>query len=138
MRISDWSSDVCSSDLFFDALPVRQFVRTLKGWRERVVTLDEDGRFVPTSGRRPADPLIPPRLVHSHEGAIVEASPASAAIMEALAQSIVPPGGAMLIVDSCTDGLAVGDTLQAGAGHTPTHGFRAIRSEQRGVGKKRV
>src|SRR3546814_3775686 len=42
----------------FDALPVRKFVRTLQGWRERVVTLDDDGRFVPTSGRRHADPQI--------------------------------------------------------------------------------
>src|SRR3546814_14074760 len=131
MRISDWSSDVCSSDL----LPVRQFVRTLKGWRERVVTLDEDGRFVPTSGRRPADPLIPPRLVHSHEGAIVEASPASAAIMEALAQSIVRQGGAMLIVDYGYEGPAVGDTLQAVKGHSYADGFR---SEERRVGKEGV
>src|SRR3546814_1191871 len=50
---------------FFDGLPVRQFVRPLKGWRERVVTLEEDGRFGPTGGRRPADPLLPPRLVPS-------------------------------------------------------------------------
>src|SRR3546814_8784032 len=114
MRISDWSSDVCSSDLFFDSLPVRQFVRTLKGWRERVVTLDEDGRFVPTSGRRPADPLIPPRLVHSHEGAIVAASPASAAIMEALALSIGRQGGAMLIGHFGYERPALGATLQAG------------------------
>lgn len=111
---------------FFDALPVRQFVRTLKGWRERVVTLDDDGRFVPTSGRRPADPLIPPRLVHSHEGAIVEASPASAAIMEALAQSIVRQGGAMLVVDYGYEGPAVGDTLQAVKGHSYADVFADI------------
>src|SRR3546814_11573045 len=84
---------------FFDALPVRQFVRTLKGWRERGVTLAEDGRFVPTGGRRPADPMIPPRIVRSHEGASVAASPARPAVMEARGHGSVRPGGAMLDVD---------------------------------------
>src|SRR5690606_37750768 len=27
----------------FDALPVRQFVRTTSGWRERMIGLDDDG-----------------------------------------------------------------------------------------------
>src|SRR3546814_4222650 len=64
MRISDWSSDVCSSDLvhwlsqlsgvprsspllligqeFFDALPVHQFTYTAEGWRERLVDVDAE------------------------------------------------------------------------------------------------
>src|SRR3546814_16672363 len=34
---------------FFDALPIHQLVATKTGWRERLVTVEED-RFVPAAG----------------------------------------------------------------------------------------
>src|SRR3546814_17011466 len=47
MRISDWSSDVCSSDLSLGSLD------TVDGWRERVV-----------QGRKVSIRAFPPRIVH--------------------------------------------------------------------------
>src|SRR3546814_3837121 len=46
--------------------------------------------------------------------------------MEALAQSIVRQGGAMLIVDYGYEGPAVGDTLQAVKGHSYADVFADI------------
>ena len=37
---------------FFDALPVRQFEKTARGWTERMVGLDDDGRPAPGAGAR--------------------------------------------------------------------------------------
>ena len=45
----------------FDALPIRQFERTIEGWRERLVNLGPDGglRFVRAAQPSPAQALIP-------------------------------------------------------------------------------
>ena len=45
---------------FFDALPVRQFVRAQDGWRERLVGLGDDARLV--FGLAPEAVRAPPRL----------------------------------------------------------------------------
>lgn len=117
-----WHDDIASlpqdrallviANEFFDALPVRQFVRTGGGWRERMVALDGAGRFMAVAGRGNMDPLIPPPLADSPDGAIVETSPASIAITSALADMIQRQGGAALIVDYGYEGPAAGDTLQ--------------------------
>jgi SAM-dependent MidA family methyltransferase len=100
---------------FFDALPVRQIVAGRDGWRERRVD-HRDGRFVPVAG-----PLVPEGLVPASlggaEGAIFETSPASLAVVRALAQRIEAQGGAALIVDYGHCRSALGDTLQAVARH---------------------
>jgi NADH dehydrogenase [ubiquinone] 1 alpha subcomplex assembly factor 7 len=48
---------------FFDALPVRQFERTARGWTERMVGLDDDGNLrlalAPASRPRMALPDAP-------------------------------------------------------------------------------
>src|SRR3546814_4084721 len=52
MRISDWSSDVCSSDLA-EAEQSLGSLDTVDGWRERVV-----------QGRKVSIRAFPPRIVH--------------------------------------------------------------------------
>ena len=88
---------------FFDALPIRQH----GGGRELKVDLVGD-RFV----RDPA-------------GEIREESPASLALVRALARRLAGQGGVVLIVDYGHDRPGVGDTLQAVAGHRPADPWQA-------------
>jgi SAM-dependent MidA family methyltransferase len=88
---------------FFDALPVRQFdargrERTV-GWR--------GGRFV------------------AQGGVETETSPASLAVVRALARRLAAQGGAALIVDYGHDRPGTGDTLQAVSRHAYADPFEA-------------
>jgi NADH dehydrogenase [ubiquinone] 1 alpha subcomplex assembly factor 7 len=94
---------------FFDALPIRQLVRTGAGWRERMVDLDGD-RFVPSVGEQRFDAVVPAAL---RDGDMIETSPASVAITRDLAARIVAQGGALLVIDYGYEGPLAGDTLQA-------------------------
>ncbi len=96
---------------FFDALPVRQFVRTERGWRERLVGLDADGGLafglLPRAGApgspvagRPGDVLERPEAALGLTGEIAGASARTG-------------GGAALVIDYGHEGPAFGDTLQA-------------------------
>ena len=95
---------------FFDALPIRQFVRAGGYWRERVVGLEGGTLAVGLSG-----PVAPPELArHTDvpEGGLVEICPAAPAIMTEIEERIAAHGGAALIVDY-GDNRSLGDTLQA-------------------------
>lgn len=107
---------------FFDALPIRQLVRTLDGWHERLVAC-QDTLFLPIAGKAVPGSVLPPRLQTAPPGAIVETSPASVGIMRDLAQRIVAQGGAALVVDYGYDGPAVGDTFQAMRAHAFANPF---------------
>ena len=96
----------------FDCLPARQFVRTADGWAERRVGLDPEGALVfglspPPSGA--ADALPPDAPV----GAVVERSPAQAALAAEIGMRVVEDGGAALVIDYGRDRPGFGDTLQA-------------------------
>jgi NADH dehydrogenase [ubiquinone] 1 alpha subcomplex assembly factor 7 len=106
---------------FFDALPVRQFMRAGDGWAERCVGL-RDGELVLGASPDAIDARLVPTLPHmAEEGAIVEVSPARAAIGRAVGERIAHAGGATLIIDYGFAGPAVGDTLQAVRGHGYAH-----------------
>ena len=93
---------------FFDALPIRQFVRIGDAWRERVVGLDANGglAFGIGAGRLDGGP-------DAAEGDIFEVRPAGEAIVTGIAERIVADGGAALIIDYGHAATAAGDTLQA-------------------------
>ena len=101
---------------FFDALPVRQLVATEHGWRERLVDF-RDGGFVPIAGNPAPEPMIPAELRGAPAGSIVEASPASVAIVRELAVRLAAQGGAALVIDYGHTRTELGDTLQAVAKH---------------------
>ena len=107
---------------FFDALPIRQLVKTLDGWRERLVAC-QDTLFVPVVGNTVFDPIIPPDLRDAADGSIIETSPAGVAIVRELARRIVMQGGAALVIDYGYEGPAIGDTLQAVRGHAAANPF---------------
>ena len=102
---------------FFDALPIRQLIRTDRGWNERLVGWREE-RFVPLPGPPVGSELIPPHLRAAPPGTIIETSPASVSIMRQLAQAVARGGGAALIIDYGHDRTGAGETLQAVAGHS--------------------
>ncbi|WP_274628003.1 class I SAM-dependent methyltransferase [Arvimicrobium flavum] len=98
----------------FDAIPVRQYVKTAGGWRERAVGADGAGnlQFVAGAGSVDAS-LLPPDAAAAPEGAIVELAPARSALMQKVAERIAGHGGAGLFIDYGHATSAVGDTLQA-------------------------
>lgn len=98
---------------FLDALPIRQFVATPAGWRERVVGLDGDRLAF---GLAP-DPIPPVLLsgfsIPPEPGAVAEIRPAFAGLAATLGARL--PGGplAALFIDYGHADHAYGDTFQA-------------------------
>ena len=101
---------------FFDALPIRQLVATPAGWRERLVAC-QDTLFLPIAGKGVPAEVVPEPLRNAAPGSVLEVSPASVAIVRALAARLVRQGGAMLAVDYGHEGPLLGETLQAVRGH---------------------
>lgn len=102
---------------FFDALPVRQLIRTDAGWRERCLTIDE-GRFIPVPGIDDVSDAVPASLrAHAPLGAIVERHETGEAIMARLAAHIARHGGGTIVIDYGYQGPAIGDTVQAVSRH---------------------
>lgn len=98
----------------FDALPVRQFVKTVSGWRERVVGLNDAGELAFFAGYgAPDDTVLPPDAAAAPEGAIFEWAPAREALMDTIAERLKQQGGAGLFIDYGFERSAIGDTLQA-------------------------
>lgn len=94
---------------FFDALPVRQFQKTLEGWAERGVVLSQDDRLTfECKGIDENDIPFPPARPND----IFEYRPAAQRILENMIRHLSRDSGAALIVDyGYLDGY--GDTLQA-------------------------
>ena len=102
---------------FFDALPIRQFVRDGGGWRERVVGLTGGALAFGLTDPAP-HPILAHRLADTRDGDLVEHCPALPAITGAVAARIAAHGGAALILDY-GDWRSLGDTLQALRAHAP-------------------
>jgi SAM-dependent MidA family methyltransferase len=89
---------------FFDALPIRQFVRRGDGWAERHVC---DGGFIERPGESPSATAI------AEEGQIVEICEPARAIAATLGARLADQGGAVLLLDYGPERSAPGDSLQA-------------------------
>ncbi|MEN9874049.1 MAG: hypothetical protein RL186_946 [Pseudomonadota bacterium] len=97
---------------FLDCLPIRQFVRSEEGWREKQVGLGGDGRLcfglsplvaTPPKSARPDDPL----------GATREVAQALPALVDQVAQRLSAHVGRALFLDYGDVSGQAGDTLQA-------------------------
>jgi len=99
---------------FFDALPVRQFEKTARGWSERMVGPADDGslRLALAPGVTPYASALP----DAPAGAQAELCEAGLALAGAIGQRLQQQGGWALIVDYGHDG-ALGASLQAVRGH---------------------
>ena len=92
---------------FFDALPVRQFVKRREGWRERLVVWRDD-RFAFVDGEIAT--IAAPAAI---DGAVFEINEAARRIVAGLGRRIAAENGVALIVDYGHPRSAAGDTLQA-------------------------
>ncbi|EEB83908.1 class I SAM-dependent methyltransferase [Roseobacter sp. GAI101] len=100
---------------FFDALPIRQFVRDGTGWRERQIGLT-DGALSFGLGPMLPQPAFADRLEDTQDGDLIEDCAQLAPTVQAIANRISTHGGAALIIDY-GDWRSLGDTFQALRGH---------------------
>src|SRR6185437_293234 len=102
---------------FFDALPIRQYVKTARGWCERMVVA-KDGMLDFALAPLPAPAAsIPATRAGAPEGGFYETSPAGTALIEEIAREVANHGGAALILDYGYAGSGFGETLQTVGGH---------------------
>lgn len=94
---------------FFDALPIRQYLLDAKGWRERLVGLDDEGRLAfGLSGE-----IVSEVRLTAPQGAVLEMCPHGLALIREIATRLVAFGGAALFIDYGHTQQGFGDTLQA-------------------------
>jgi NADH dehydrogenase [ubiquinone] 1 alpha subcomplex assembly factor 7 len=110
---------------FLDALPVRQLVRMAEGWREVMVAVGPDGRFVPAAGDRPMDAAVPEGRRGADAGTVIETCPGAAAAVSEVAERLARQGGAALFVDYGHAEPRTGSTLQAVRAHRKVDPFDA-------------
>lgn len=98
---------------FFDALPVRHYVKSAGGWREQLVGLDGEGELA--FGL--SDQIETTLNVPAREGSVIEVSASSQELMGDIATRLVAEGGALLVVDYGYEQTTLGDSLQAVSRH---------------------
>ena len=102
---------------FFDALPIKQFVKTDDGWHERLVGLVEDQRAFGLSPTPIADSAAPEEVHGAFAGEVLELSNAAVEIMQRLSRKVALQGGAILAIDYGYEQTQTGETLQAVKSH---------------------
>ena len=108
---------------FFDALPVRQYVATHSGWRERVVARDRGSKFTAMPGTRAVDHMIPVDIRNAPNGSIYETSPETSEILFELSRRFHAQHGALLVIDYGYALPGLGSTLQAVKAHDVAEPF---------------
>ncbi len=119
---SHFESILCDAPIFvianefFDALPIHQCVYTERGWRERMVALENDSlRFALAPAATPINNLLEES---APIGGVREISPSSLSAINAISKAIATKGGLALIIDyGYTEHAAYRDTLQALKSH---------------------
>ncbi|NNK78682.1 MAG: class I SAM-dependent methyltransferase [Litoreibacter sp.] len=100
---------------FFDALPIRQFVRAAQGWSERRVTLQDGALGFGLTEPAPVEALAQ-RLADTRDGNVVEICPGAGPVMAGASERIGRHGGATIVVDY-GGWHSLGDTFQAMQDH---------------------
>jgi len=113
---------------FFDALPIRQFIRRGRAWHERLVGLDERGALAFALAPEPGhlDDLLPAAILDgAPDGAVAEICPAGRAIAGDLGRRLAAQGGGALIIDYGPPAPGTGDSFQA----VRRHGFHDVLAD---------
>jgi NADH dehydrogenase [ubiquinone] 1 alpha subcomplex assembly factor 7 len=97
---------------FFDALPIRQFVRKDDGWHERQVGLVEGKRAFGLSPTPIPASAMPDALAGAETDSLLEVAFAGAEVMTRLAKVVALHGGAILAIDYGYALTQTGETLQ--------------------------
>lgn len=98
---------------FFDALPVRHYVKAQGGWREQLVGLDAEGEIAFGLSEQTEPSLTVP----ARDGSTIEVSVASQELIGDIAARLVAEGGALLLIDYGYNQTSLGDSLQAVSRH---------------------
>ena len=98
---------------FFDALPVRQFVKGTAGWHERLVGLKDGKRSFGLSPTAIPESALPAAVHGAAPGEVYEVSLAAADVMQRLSKAVGRLGGAILAMDYGYVLTRTGETLQA-------------------------
>lgn len=124
----DWIDDVETvgstpliviANEFFDALPIRQFVRRADKWFERSVGLSDGKRTFGLSPTPYDETLIGENFAGARDGEVAEIGLAAQQFMGQLCRLVGPRGGALLAIDYGYERTQPGETLQALARHAP-------------------
>ncbi|HEY0033544.1 MAG TPA: SAM-dependent methyltransferase [Devosia sp.] len=102
---------------FFDALPIRQFVRSKDGWHERMVGLQDGKRQIGLNPTPVPITAMPDAIANAQENAVFEVGFAGGEVMGRLARLASAQGGALLVIDYGYGRSQTGETLQAVRGH---------------------
>jgi len=116
-----WSAhfDVSDSPLlllaneFFDALPVRQYVKTARGWCERMVIVKDGALTFALAPQITPAAAIPASRAAAPDGGVYETAPAAISLAEEISRLIASHGGAALLIDYGYADTGFGETLQA-------------------------
>lgn len=117
-----WPSDVDAvsddplivvANEFFDALPIRQFVKGETGWHERLIGLKGGKRSFGLSPTPIPDSAMPEAVRSAAPGEVYEVSLAAADVMQKLGKAVARLGGAILAIDYGHGKTQTGETLQA-------------------------
>jgi NADH dehydrogenase [ubiquinone] 1 alpha subcomplex assembly factor 7 len=113
-EISDDAPAYFVANEFFDALPIRQFVRRGTGWHERMVSEANDAlHFVLTPEPQPLSGITRLPLSDAREEDVWEINPRAVALTEEIATRIAKKDGLALFIDYGHAEAGYGDTLQA-------------------------
>lgn len=102
---------------FFDALPIRQFVRKPDGWHERVVGLVDGKRSFGLSPTPISNETMPTAVAGADTDSVFEVCFAGSEVMSRLAKAVAKQGGSILAVDYGYARTQTGDTLQGVRNH---------------------
>ena len=102
---------------FFDALPIRQYVKTARGWCERMVVLKDGALDFALAPQVTPAAAIPASRAGAPDGGVYETAPAATSLAEEIGRVIAHHGGAALLLDYGYTGVGFGETLQAIADH---------------------
>jgi SAM-dependent MidA family methyltransferase len=102
----------------FDAIPMRQFIKSGNDWNEVTINIDADGKLYFAASPASLDSkILPVGHETQHGGSIFEYSPAREAMMQDLGHHIHQHGGFGLFIDYGHATPGFGDTLQAMKDH---------------------
>ena len=103
---------------FFDALPVRQFVQTFRGWCENMVAVADEALVMTQRPLEAAEHnFIPPALREAAPGTVFEVSPKTQNIMRDITRHLATHTGAMLVIDYGYVAWSGAATVQAVSKH---------------------
>jgi SAM-dependent MidA family methyltransferase len=112
-ELPDGAPVILIANELLDCLPARQFVKTARGWAERMVGLDPAGELAFGLTASAAGVALP----EAEAGQVIEVSPAQEAFGAEVGALVVRQGGAALLIDYGRGEPGPGDTLQAVKGH---------------------